>query len=153
MVVSKPRIVIIGAGLAGLTAANKLYKANGGNSFEVCIVEGGNRIGGRINTSEFGGDRVELGATWIHGIGGSPVYELAQELDALESNEPWECMDGFLDDTITIAENGYVLSLFFKHCGHRDKVVDFHWNVYDPWTIVSVSDDVETTSGGGTLQV
>ena len=35
----------------------------------------------------------------------------------------------------------------------RDKVVDFHWNVYDPWTIVSVSDDVETTSGGGTLQV
>ncbi|GJU07856.1 probable polyamine oxidase 5 [Tanacetum coccineum] len=110
MVVSKPRIVIIGAGLAGLTAANKLYKANGGNSFEVCIVEGGNRIGGRINTSEFGGDRVELGATWIHGIGGSPVYELAQELDALESNEPWECMDGFLDDTITIAENGYVLS-------------------------------------------
>ncbi|PWA49748.1 hypothetical protein CTI12_AA086150 [Artemisia annua] len=110
MVVSKPRIVIIGAGLAGLTAANKLYKANGGNGFEVCIVEGGNRIGGRINTSEFGGDRVELGATWIHGIGGSPVYELAQELDALESNEPWECMDGFLDDTITIAENGYVLS-------------------------------------------
>ncbi|XP_024959239.1 WD-40 repeat-containing protein MSI4-like [Cynara cardunculus var. scolymus] len=43
--------------------------------------------------------------------------------------------------------------LFFKHCGHRDKVVDFHWNVYDPWTVVSVSDDVETTSGGGTLQI
>lgn len=43
--------------------------------------------------------------------------------------------------------------LFFKHCGHRDKVVDFHWNVEDPWTIVSVSDDVETTSGGGTLQI
>nr|XP_043627707.1 WD-40 repeat-containing protein MSI4-like [Erigeron canadensis] len=43
--------------------------------------------------------------------------------------------------------------LFFKHCGHRDKVVDFHWNVYDPWTVVSVSDDVETISGGGTLQI
>ncbi|XP_071729453.1 WD-40 repeat-containing protein MSI4-like [Rutidosis leptorrhynchoides] len=43
--------------------------------------------------------------------------------------------------------------LFFKHCGHRDKVVDFHWNVYDPWTIVSASNDVETTSGGGTLQI
>ncbi|KAL8217219.1 hypothetical protein R6Q57_024056 [Mikania cordata] len=35
----------------------------------------------------------------------------------------------------------------------RDKVVDFHWIVYDPWTVVSVSDDVETTSGGGTLQI
>ncbi|KAL8231616.1 hypothetical protein R6Q57_001394 [Mikania cordata] len=30
---------------------------------------------------------------------------------------------------------------------------DFHCNVYDPWTVVSVSDDVETTSGGGTLQL
>ena len=35
----------------------------------------------------------------------------------------------------------------------RDKVVDFHWNAFDPWTIVSVSDDCDTTGGGGTLQV
>ncbi|KAF5726062.1 putative WD-repeat protein [Tripterygium wilfordii] len=43
--------------------------------------------------------------------------------------------------------------LFFQHTGHRDKVVDFHWNASDPWTIVSVSDDCETTGGGGTLQI
>ncbi|KAL8102573.1 WD-40 repeat-containing protein MSI4-like [Apium graveolens] len=43
--------------------------------------------------------------------------------------------------------------LFFKHAGHRDKVVDFHWNASDPWTVVSVSDDVETSNGGGTLQI
>eukprot|EP01018_Ginkgo_biloba_P003985 Gb_32208 [translate_table: standard] len=43
--------------------------------------------------------------------------------------------------------------LFFQHAGHRDKVVDFHWNTYDPWTIVSVSDDGESTGGGGTLQI
>jgi histone-binding protein RBBP4 len=43
--------------------------------------------------------------------------------------------------------------LFFQHAGHRDKVVDFHWNASDPWTIVSVSDDCETTGGGGTLQI
>ncbi|OAY36510.1 WD-40 repeat-containing protein MSI4 [Manihot esculenta] len=43
--------------------------------------------------------------------------------------------------------------LFFRHAGHRDKVVDFHWNASDPWTIVSVSDDCESTSGGGTLQI
>ena len=35
----------------------------------------------------------------------------------------------------------------------RDKVVDFHWNASDPWTIVSVSDDCGSTGGGGTLQV
>ncbi|KAL7617306.1 WD-40 repeat-containing protein MSI4 [Lactuca sativa] len=43
--------------------------------------------------------------------------------------------------------------LLFRHSGHRDKVVDFHWNAHDPWTIVSVSDDDETTGGGGTLQI
>nr|KAJ0193488.1 hypothetical protein LSAT_V11C800443090 [Lactuca sativa] len=43
--------------------------------------------------------------------------------------------------------------LLFRHSGHRDKVVDFHWNSHDPWTIVSVSDDGESTCGGGTLQI
>eukprot|EP00897_Mesotaenium_endlicherianum_P007866 jgi/Mesen1/7107/ME000369S06430 len=41
--------------------------------------------------------------------------------------------------------------LLFQHAGHRDKVVDFHWNPADPWTIVSVSND--TATGGGTLQI
>ncbi|CAK9191004.1 unnamed protein product, partial [Sphagnum troendelagicum] len=43
--------------------------------------------------------------------------------------------------------------LFFQHTGHRDKVVDFHWDASDPWTVVSVSDDGESTGGGGTLQI
>ncbi|MQL80227.1 hypothetical protein Taro_012687 [Colocasia esculenta] len=43
--------------------------------------------------------------------------------------------------------------LFFQHAGHRDKVVDFHWNASDSWTIVSVSDDCGSTGGGGTLQI
>ncbi|KAL1210617.1 WD-40 repeat-containing protein MSI5 [Cardamine amara subsp. amara] len=43
--------------------------------------------------------------------------------------------------------------LFFQHAGHRDKVVDFHWNVLEPWTIVSVSDNCESSGGGGTLQI
>ncbi|XVE54091.1 hypothetical protein DITRI_Ditri03aG0053800 [Diplodiscus trichospermus] len=106
----KPRIVIIGAGMAGLTAANKLYTSTSSNdAFELFVVEGGNRIGGRINTSEFGGDRIEMGATWIHGIGGSPVHQIAQEIHALESDKPWECMDGFMDEPKTIAEGGFEL--------------------------------------------
>lgn len=43
--------------------------------------------------------------------------------------------------------------LFFRHAGHRDKIVDFHWNASEPWTIVSVSDDCGSTGGGGTLQI
>uniref|UniRef100_A0A803LD82 Uncharacterized protein n=1 Tax=Chenopodium quinoa TaxID=63459 RepID=A0A803LD82_CHEQI len=47
----------------------------------------------------------------------------------------------------------YPAGLFFRHAGHRDKVVDFHWNSIDPWTIVSVSDDCSSSAGGGTLQM
>ncbi|XP_071737275.1 probable polyamine oxidase 5 [Rutidosis leptorrhynchoides] len=111
MEVKKPRIVIIGAGMAGLAAANKLYTSSGSKGlFELCVIEGGNRIGGRINTSEFGGDRIEMGATWIHGTEGSPVYKIAQESNSMDSDNPWECMDGFPDNPITIAENGFVLT-------------------------------------------
>ncbi|XP_044464486.1 probable polyamine oxidase 5 [Mangifera indica] len=107
----KPRIVIIGAGMAGLTAANKLYTCESSKElFELCVVEGGTRIGGRINTSEFGGDRIEMGATWIHGIGGSPIYKISQEIHSLESQQPWECMDGFSTETKTMAEGGFVLN-------------------------------------------
>ncbi|KAK8483889.1 hypothetical protein V6N11_081593 [Hibiscus sabdariffa] len=107
----KPRIVIIGAGMAGLTAANKLYTSTSSNDlFELVVVEGGDRIGGRINTSEFCGDRIEMGATWIHGIGGSPLHQIARKIHALESDQPWECMDGFSDEPKTVAEGGFELN-------------------------------------------
>ncbi|XP_077216682.1 polyamine oxidase 5 [Tasmannia lanceolata] len=110
MVTKKPLIVIIGAGMAGLAAANKLYTSVESNDlFELCIVEGGNRIGGRINTTEFGGDSIEMGATWIHGIGGSPVYKIAQQIGALDSERPWERLDGFPEDPLVIAEGGFEL--------------------------------------------
>ncbi|KAM3344417.1 putative polyamine oxidase 5 [Capsicum galapagoense] len=111
MVTKKPKVVIIGAGMAGLTAANKLYTTAGSKELlELCVVEGGNRIGGRIKTSEFVGSRIEMGATWIHGIGGSPVYKIAQEINSLDSDKPWECMDELLDEPLTIAEGGYELN-------------------------------------------
>ncbi|KAL3532614.1 hypothetical protein ACH5RR_006135 [Cinchona calisaya] len=114
MPAKKPRIVIIGAGMAGITAANKLYKSAGSKElFELCVVEGGTRIGGRINTSEFGGDRIEMGATWIHGIIGSPIHKIAQEIKSLESEQPWECMDSFPDEPLTVAEGGYELNPSF----------------------------------------
>ncbi|KAJ4950809.1 hypothetical protein NE237_027641 [Protea cynaroides] len=96
--------------MAGLTAAHKLYSATAAAElFELCVVEGGDRIGGRIHTSQFGGDRIEMGATWIHGIGGSPIHKIAQEIHALESDEQWECMDGFAEDPVTVAEGGFQL--------------------------------------------
>ncbi|KAG6421064.1 hypothetical protein SASPL_117613 [Salvia splendens] len=112
MVSKKPRVVIIGAGMAGLTAANKLH-TSAAASLELAVVEGGTRIGGRISTSEFSGDRIEQGATWIHGIDGSPVYKIAEDTNLLASDQPWECMDGTLEDPVTAAEGGHALSPAF----------------------------------------
>ncbi|CRK99212.1 CLUMA_CG012499, isoform A [Clunio marinus] len=70
----KYRVVIIGAGAAGLSAANSLIK-NGLDDF--VILEARNRIGGRINSIELGSQKVEMGANWIHGVLGNPIFEFA----------------------------------------------------------------------------
>ncbi|KAF3615591.1 hypothetical protein FXO38_35027 [Capsicum annuum] len=103
------KVVIIGAGIAGLAAAKTLYTTQNSNEFfELCVVEGGNRIGGRIMTSEFNGDQIEMGATSIHGIEGNPIYKIAQENNSFQSDKPSECEEGELsDEEITITEDGH----------------------------------------------
>jgi NADPH-dependent 2,4-dienoyl-CoA reductase/sulfur reductase-like enzyme len=44
-------VLIIGAGIAGLTAAAKLAKCP---EFSVTVLEGADRIGGRVHSKEFG---------------------------------------------------------------------------------------------------
>lgn len=74
---SKKRIIVIGAGLAGLVAA-KTLQAQG---HEVLVLEARDRIGGRIWTSTKWPDMpLDLGATWIHGVKGNPLTQLAQSL-------------------------------------------------------------------------
>jgi hypothetical protein len=80
----RPKVVVVGAGIAGLVAADRLQSAG---SFEVVVLEGSDRVGGRVHTSTFRGKRVELGAQWIHGIKGSPVYALAKKEGLMESEE------------------------------------------------------------------
>lgn len=62
------RVVVIGAGLAGLTAARNLSK----EAFDVTVLEAQNRIGGRVCSKELcmhtqGKFIVEFGANWLHG--------------------------------------------------------------------------------------
>jgi len=74
---SKPRVVIIGAGLAGLSAANKLSQKN----FDVTILEARNRIGGRVFSHEIDKSEklvIELGAEWI-GASHSRIIEMCSE--------------------------------------------------------------------------
>ncbi len=69
-------VVIIGAGLAGLTAAMELRKA--GRS--VCVVEARERVGGRtLDYSIGGGHVVERGGQWI-GSTQTEILSLAEQL-------------------------------------------------------------------------
>ncbi|XP_078047396.1 peroxisomal N(1)-acetyl-spermine/spermidine oxidase [Augochlora pura] len=70
----KCKILIIGAGMAGLSAANHLLK---NHETDFLIVEARGRIGGRIVALKIGNEKVELGANWIHGVLGNPMFELA----------------------------------------------------------------------------
>lgn len=67
-------VLVLGAGLAGL-AASRLLSAAG---LDVTVLEGRDRIGGRIWTDHSLGAPFELGAGWIHGPQGNPMSALAQ---------------------------------------------------------------------------
>ena len=70
------KVVIVGAGVAGLHAAFKLGQLG---IRDVVILEALDRIGGRIHTIPVNGDWVELGAQWIHGRGENPLWKFVQE--------------------------------------------------------------------------
>lgn len=71
-----PRILIIGAGMAGLKAALDLTA----QGYDVTVLEARDRMGGRTWTETGLGAPIDMGASWIHGISGNPIYQLAQSI-------------------------------------------------------------------------
>ncbi|MEZ4641590.1 MAG: NAD(P)/FAD-dependent oxidoreductase [Chloroflexota bacterium] len=73
------RILILGAGIAGLAAAATLRQ----QGYETLLIEARDRIGGRIWTSNQWDDApLDLGASWIHGLRGNPIADIAAEAQA-----------------------------------------------------------------------
>ena len=96
---SKPTVLVIGAGISGLSAAQVLSKTS---HFNVKVIEARDRIGGRVATVPMGESKtmVDIGASWIHGIGPgvlgdeekgfwkgqmNPIYNIAKENNFLSS--------------------------------------------------------------------
>ena len=71
---SKQKVLIIGAGMAGLSTARALQDSG---NFEVTILEARTRLGGRMFTQrDVRGQVREEGAGWIHGEEGNPLADL-----------------------------------------------------------------------------
>ncbi|RPA82473.1 amine oxidase [Ascobolus immersus RN42] len=85
----KTKVLVLGAGIAGITAAQQLAD----NEIEdFIIVEYQDQIGGRLRSAQFGKNpktgkpyTVELGANWVQGLGGedghpeNPIWTLVKK--------------------------------------------------------------------------
>ncbi|MEO1704603.1 MAG: FAD-dependent oxidoreductase [Pseudomonadota bacterium] len=89
--VGASRIAVIGAGIAGLAAAAALTEAGR----EVTVIEARDRIGGRIHTADLGDGRVDLGASWIHGIEDNPLADIARRTSTEMRPTDWSAIKMF----------------------------------------------------------
>lgn len=83
------RVLVLGAGVAGLSAASALRD----RGFPVTVLEGRDRIGGRVWTDHSLGVPVDLGAAWLEGVTGNPITRLTRELNIATSLSDWDDMD------------------------------------------------------------
>lgn len=73
----KYKVIVIGAGIAGITAAKNLTD----QGIPVLVLEARDRVGGRIQTLHVWGKALDLGAAWIHGTKNNPLTNIANELN------------------------------------------------------------------------
>ena len=103
-------VIVIGGGVAGLSAARALTK----DGYKVVVLEAANRLGGRLHTDRALGAAVELGARWIHGPDGNPISDLAKAAHArlyetdFDSEQVFKASGGAVDeDTLDAAYDRY----------------------------------------------
>jgi len=83
----KGKVVVIGAGIAGLAAAQQLRSFG----MEVVVVEARDRVGGRIATFRKGPYIADLGAMVVTGLGGNPITVLSKQVNMELSKISQKC--------------------------------------------------------------
>ena len=70
------RVIVVGAGMAGLVAARLLHDSG----FDITVLEARERLGGRVWTDARIGAPVDLGGSWVHGVDGNPLTLWCEKL-------------------------------------------------------------------------
>src|SRR5260370_21160520 len=100
-----PAVVIIGAGVAGLTAARELSAAG----VQVLVLEARDRLGGRVLTHHTPEGPVELGAEFVHGASVSTmdvVQEAGLRLREVGRGRPRPDFFAAMDQLLSLAATG-----------------------------------------------
>jgi len=95
------RVIVVGAGIAGLMVANALAHAG----VDCVVLEARDRIGGRLHTVDLAGSPVDLGGSWIHTPIGNPLTRFCELVgvarvpaDFMRDVVAWDPIGGRLTD-------------------------------------------------------
>ena len=120
-------VIIVGAGISGLAAANHLVE----DGKDVLVLEARDRIGGRIWSYSWHGVTIEEGANWIHTADGNPLTKFAEQYSLTTYATPLNSMVAYLNGK-QIANDVYdnLVNKFWsyiiakKHKGQDESLVE-----------------------------
>src|SRR5262245_13865193 len=86
------RVVVVGAGIAGLAAASRLRQAG----IDAVVLEARDRVGGRLHTVDVAGTPVDMVGSWIHHPVGNPLTAFCDDHGiARDSGNPLPSLSAF----------------------------------------------------------
>lgn len=103
------RVLVLGAGMAGIAAARALAD----KGYSVTVVEARDVAGGRIRTDTSLGAPVDLGASFIHGTKGNPLVALAHRYGAAT-------YDTDQDEALQVSASGATVSAAVSKKAQRE---------------------------------
>lgn len=147
-------VVVIGGGLAGITAARDLQQ----RGLHTLVIEANDRLGGRTYTIEEEGCTVELGGTWIHWT--QPFIWAEKERYGLDIEETPGCVAEYIaihrgdriealgEDEITEFMAGF--DLFFSEAS---KVWERPYDAHHTWGAILERDPISVADRMASLNL